>query len=476
MSTTEKITARLIRPAPGAAVWTAAALAVLAWYTCLICEAPHPSSWDAFWRLYHADRLFVSHWLPLPQLPLLLAERLASGLIAIRLTYAIAAACGAVAAGWAAAEISGSRRGGVAVVFAVGLLPAYARHATLPYQEGIFVLFAALFAGAWARGLRGGEARWRWIAAIALALACLCRYEAWLLAAVWAGAELLERRAGRLVHLLPAVAAVAAMIAARALIDAPGDPATEPYRAAFARRVGGAWDLIALTGERLVEIALFAARVLSWPGVVLALIGTALAVRDRLLLGRRLALLLALLAGLALGRAILVVQPNERMLLLPACLGMPLALLALGRLTERLRPAAVRWGIRAAALVAALAVFGANGYARLVLASERFEPEARAAAALAALPGDARVILLPRYVPRESGTAALFAAAPELDTKEKRWITDPQSAASADGPPDYAVYWHRCRYRIKKLSGKQAAGLDRVYPTRREQLSWSEPF
>ncbi|MFO8073235.1 MAG: hypothetical protein R6V85_15290 [Polyangia bacterium] len=358
----------------------------------------------------------------------------------------------------------------------MALLPAYARHATLPYQEGIFVLFAALFVGAWARGLRGGESRWRWIAAIALALACLSRYEAWLLVVVWTVAELLERRARRLVHLLPAAAAVVAMIAARALIDAPGDPATESYRAAFARRVEGAWALIASSGERIVELALIEAGVLSWPGLVLALIGAALAVRDRILLGRRLALLLALLAGLALGRAILVIQPNERMLLLPACLGMPLAVLALGRLTESLKPAAARLGIRAGALVAALAVFGANGYAQLAVASERFEPEARAAAALAALPEDARVLLLPRYGPRESGTAALFAAAPELDTKNKRWITGPRSAASADGPPDHVVYWNRCRYRIKKLTEKQAVALHRVYPIRREQLGWSEPF
>jgi hypothetical protein len=132
---------------------------------------------DPYARLEHRHQLLVDRWLPLLQLLVDGVAVLTPDLTAVRLTLAAVGALTVLAGYRLAARVHDSRSAGVfAVLLATN--PLFVALAIVPYQE---ILFAGLvFAGLAAHvGRRGAGPDLR--AALLFNLACLTRYESWVL-------------------------------------------------------------------------------------------------------------------------------------------------------------------------------------------------------------------------------------------------------------------------------------------------------
>jgi hypothetical protein len=142
----------------------------------LVLAYPLVHGGDAAARLAGSDRLLLSYQLPLPQLLVFVARGLNPDPLWTRLLLAVVGAAAAVALARALAAASDAPSGRIA-----GLLlaahPLLVHYSTVPYQEGPMLLLLGLAAHALLRD-RAGRA------GLFLGLACLCRYEAWIAAAL----------------------------------------------------------------------------------------------------------------------------------------------------------------------------------------------------------------------------------------------------------------------------------------------------
>jgi hypothetical protein len=158
----------------------------------LILAHPGIHGGDSVARLAHSDRLMLAYQLPLPQALVYVTRGLLPDPFWTRLLFAAVGALAASAVGHTVWLVAGERAG-VASGLLLALHPMFVYYSLVPYQEAATVLFLALAAGARLRGHRG------W-ASVFLGLACLCRYEAWIAAGLFALHDR-RRRARALLHL-----------------------------------------------------------------------------------------------------------------------------------------------------------------------------------------------------------------------------------------------------------------------------------
>jgi hypothetical protein len=146
----------------------------------LVLANPAIFGGDSVLRLARSDQLLIGYWLPLPQLVVFVARALDPDPRWARLAFVVAGALVPVALARAVAAASGLAPAACAGAL-LALHPLWAYYSLVPYQEGLTALFLLLGAAALARRNEPAAASW-------LGLACLCRYEAWIaaaLAAAW---------------------------------------------------------------------------------------------------------------------------------------------------------------------------------------------------------------------------------------------------------------------------------------------------
>jgi hypothetical protein len=155
----------------------------------------HPAMFwgDAYARVLNRDHILVDRWLPIIQLVVHGVGTLTRSIEALRLVDAAIAALVILSAASFGARLFNHSTG---MLFAT-LLATNAMFVSLslgPYQE---VPFAGLiFAGLSYDARRDSRCN-RWLAAVAFNLACLTRYEGWILVAVLATGDLVQEAAKR---------------------------------------------------------------------------------------------------------------------------------------------------------------------------------------------------------------------------------------------------------------------------------------
>lgn len=177
-------------------------------------------------RLAHSDRLVLAYQLPLPQALVLLARALDPDPFWTRIAFA---AVGALVPLALAAVVQA--RAGAPAAHAAALMaavhPLFLHYSTVPYQEPVLLvlLLAALAA------LDAGRPR---LGVVLVGLACLCRYEAWIAAAlvsvalVRAAAASPEGRAARLALALCGLAVPLAWVSWWGGLGPPGTYVVDP--------------------------------------------------------------------------------------------------------------------------------------------------------------------------------------------------------------------------------------------------------
>lgn len=171
----------MTRPAaPGSSLARADLLLLLAlglsFRILMIVSYPAIHGSDSVLRLARSDEILIGYWLPLPQVVVYLARACALDPFWTRAGFALLGALAPVALAGVVAASAGGAAGRAAGVL-MSLHPFFAYYSTVPYQE--VVMLPLLLAGALAL-LRGRDK----LAGLGLGLACLCRYEAWIAAAL----------------------------------------------------------------------------------------------------------------------------------------------------------------------------------------------------------------------------------------------------------------------------------------------------
>jgi hypothetical protein len=142
----------------------------------LVLSDPAVFGGDSVLRLARSDRLLIGYWLPLPQVLVFLARAVNPDPLWTRLAFVVVGALVPVALARAMAAAS-SLPAAAGAGALLALHPLWAYYSLVPYQEGLTALFLLLGAEALARGKDGRAATW-------LGLSSLCRYEAWIAAAM----------------------------------------------------------------------------------------------------------------------------------------------------------------------------------------------------------------------------------------------------------------------------------------------------
>lgn len=167
-------------PACSAALAISLCLASFTLYLCLIKSYPAVYWYDAHIRLALRDQIFVGRWLPLTQTLIFTASSITSHLLVVRSFLAMAAVVALASMYRLAAKLFSPATGLMATaLLAVNLM--FAALATVAYPDVLFVgllmLALALLADP------GPPRRWT-LTALVINLACLTRYEGWMLAAL----------------------------------------------------------------------------------------------------------------------------------------------------------------------------------------------------------------------------------------------------------------------------------------------------
>jgi hypothetical protein len=166
------------------------ALAAFVFGVWLVRSYPLTYWTDGNIRLAHRHELFVFRWLPLVQLIVVGVSKLTHDPVSIRLVFAAVFGL-AVGAGFLLAERMFNRSAGVVFAIWFATNPLFMQLATAPYQEMLFLML--LFMGLWFLEPRRASGGPRWVAAaVCMNLACLTRYEAWILVAVVCADEFLR--------------------------------------------------------------------------------------------------------------------------------------------------------------------------------------------------------------------------------------------------------------------------------------------
>lgn len=450
----------------GWVAWFAVFAIALAWRIALVSQSDALYSWDALFRMYHRDHLFVSHWLPLPQLPIYVAHRLGSSLFALQSFYALVAATGIAVTGYAVALLSNARFG-LAAGLLLAVLPQHSIVSIVPYQEPVFLLLFSGFIAAWQKGRRAERPGLFWLAGALLGAAALCRYEAWLFAAVFASGLVVRKRRNELLYVLPAALAMLGIAVVRALHEPPADPGTVTNVGQALQSAHHLDSLAFRMGRAACGVLTAIGRELLWVGVAAAVLGAVAFRRAMKGMGVELAVFTLAILLLAVVRAAVTDVTNPRMVLLVCFISTPFALAGVHRAFEwlPLRTAPrLRCALVVVSLLTAAAFWLVMGWEGVHRSCAPFREEAALAAQLEELPSTATVLLAPKWSPLEYGVGAVFANTLELDPKSERWLYGDERIGRYANLPDYFVYWSRKGYVIKRLTDREKESF-RADPT-----------
>jgi hypothetical protein len=376
----------------------ALALGSLAFAIALVRAHPTMYWYDPYGRVAFRDQLVLGRWLPMLQFVVYAVGKVTHSVPALRLVLATIGAL-TVAAAYSFAARFFNRTTGVVFAALLATNPLFVALSIVPYQEVLFI--GLVFAGLSFHHARD-ERRFGWLpAAAALNLACLTRYEAWIVVALLCAGTVVRHAAeGRTARGLGIGALMAARYGGLAaigwLVLAPpglfGPP--EP--------VG---DLGALLGAQLVQLAWQ----LGIPWLLpLSVAGAVLAFARR---DRRLAMVGILGFTAAVVLVAVIGGPysvgNLRQTFIPVIVILGCAAFALERgvafVVDRLvrlvrlptaRAAAGRLAVVATALFTAIIAIGAASHAARFVAKASDEFDFRAPAAIGAwfrtIPPDGR--------------------------------------------------------------------------------------
>jgi len=300
----------------------------------LVFAYPGVYGGDSVARLARSDELLLAYQLPLPQLVVLLARALNPDPLLARALFAAIGALVPVALVRAMRPWAGDVAATLAGLLAA-LHPLLLYYSLVPYQESLMLVL--LLEGALALE-NGREGR----AGLLLGLACLCRYEAWIAAAL---AVVSRRRLSPRAVLYFGWAPLFWLLLWRGL-SPPGTYVLDP-------------DAAPLRWSRLVFLAIKLREYSGWSFVAAALFGALVALRRR---QRQLAWG-ALYVALAVAAVVIAGHEfppgsgrvSERLAHIPVVAACALAGLALGAAAERLRASQGPLAI-AAAVVLVLAL------------------------------------------------------------------------------------------------------------------------
>lgn len=390
----------------------------------LIHAFPTLFAWDAFTRLLEPTRLVVRHWMPVPQLPVFLVHAAGGDVDAVRVAYA-GVACAALAIlGAVVARVHG-RGIATASVALVAAVPVFAIHSIVPYQEGALLLFLGAFL--WLReptdaatGRPDAKLR-EALAAASLAFACLCRYEAWLFAAIFALRPLLARDVRTLRVFAPSALAIAGWLFFLPGIDGV-NPLADPAAAVLPPTSGPAEVAASMFGLVIMGLR-------PWI-LVFAAFGLAAALRRNDAFGRELPAFALGCFALALARAVHTGAGNQRMALLVVVIALVYAPIGLAWALERANlPRPARRALFAGATALAVGWYGFLTQNELAHLARAFGYERVVALQLESMIDptnpDQRIGVVPRPIPNpwgESPLKPIFAHSFRLRPDDPRWV------------------------------------------------------
>ena len=161
---------------------------VFAFYQMLIYYNPAIYWFDSHIRLALHDQVLVGHWLPLFQALIVLFSKFNLNLIALRSIFSLLSVGSLIALYFLGNQLFSQTVGLIAVVF-LSLNTMFAALATVFYPDVLFVglsLITLYFLD------QSSSRRYFYFGVIALNLACLTRYEGWLLSALFVGESMLR--------------------------------------------------------------------------------------------------------------------------------------------------------------------------------------------------------------------------------------------------------------------------------------------
>lgn len=231
----------------------------------IIARTPSVYWWDAHVRLASDDRILLDRWLPLLQAWLYVLARLDASLAVTRASLALLAALAVVAVYACAGHWAGRAVGLVAAAW-LATNRMFLMLAAVPYQEALFLACAFGGLALWARP---GPIT-RAAAVVLIALACLTRYEGWLLPPILIGESVWQAaRGGRLRRDARPLALTSAALLAVPLVW---------WLVSGVALPGGQ---VAGAPGTLPEYATGFRRMATWPVVALGLLGLVVAWRER---------------------------------------------------------------------------------------------------------------------------------------------------------------------------------------------------
>lgn len=440
--------ARIDAAPSGRRGWVALFAVAFAWRVFFIFDLPGMYAWDAFTRLWEHDTLLVRFWLPLPQLPVVCVASLGGEVFLLRCIYSLVGAGACVSVGLAVTRYWDGRIG-LMTGWLVCLSPVFTRFTTVPYQEGMLVLFLGISLWAWPARESDGVSRGSpWIASAFLALAGLCRYEAWAIAVVLLIGSVARKRYRDVACVLPIF-----MVALLWVLLSPlrtGAPGPLVQREAFDVQL--VVESIGTIAARVLEAAgtvslfcmsewvFFGFGFLLW-GILRALLGGGFRGREWIVLG-------VLFFVLAVVRGVNSGVVTIRMALLPTVWGLPYLAVGVYALADWLMPL-VRRSLSLALLCIVPTLFVLRSHVGAVWTRSDFQPEADAAKMLSGLPEDVRVRIVPRVIPNilhESAVGAIFAHSMQLDPRDRRWSYEGHPADEPREQPDKVLAWDGTQY------------------------------
>ncbi|MEM9174823.1 MAG: glycosyltransferase family 39 protein [Myxococcota bacterium] len=401
------------------AFWSLLA-AALAYRVQLVLAFPTVYSWDAFTRLLDPGRLLVRHWMPIPQLPIYAGDVFGWEITAVRLAYALIGVAAVGLIGAFVVRTQGPREGLVATAVAA-VLPGFAVYTIVPYQEGVLLCFLFLFLCLWRADVDTMSATARTVAAVALGLACLSRYEAWIFAGLFALRPIAARRRAALPIFVPALGAIAWW-----LVTLPSLDQTNPMATPVAAPEAVSLE-VALAALR--EGAQLGLAGLHWVGLPVAALGAVAAARRGGLLGREVLAFWIGLVALSLARTLHSAEATTRMTVLPlvlATLYLPSGL----RTLARFRPLPVRVQQAAGvAFVVAMVVASTFAIDDFLEKRRRHYRDERSVAlhlleVTARAPASVRIGLVPKEIDNawgESAVKAIFGQSMRLRVDDPRF-------------------------------------------------------
>jgi len=167
---------------------------------------------DAYNRLFHSDTLLVKFWLPTLQGLLYLMARLNLSIVTIRLLLAAIGSftCGSL---YLFVSMIAKRTVALIAVLLFSSTPIFLTFSIVPYQEGLYFLFlfSALTCFAQQRRHRDTTANTLG-SSMLLGIACLTRYEGWIMAGLLGLKWIVERASGLTLAGLAKLVAKAALL------------------------------------------------------------------------------------------------------------------------------------------------------------------------------------------------------------------------------------------------------------------------